>query len=141
MNELLRPGKKQASETNHCVCVCESAHVCVQTCHSLSWLKVRVGAVASSGESVGETSAFGRCHQAPVHREQPDAPTGVPASPPRHAHTHTHTLQVSLRVTDNLSISIKKPNSVIARISPLVEVCVRLKGFFRLAMDSQRKGY
>lgn len=68
--------------------------VCVQTCHSLSWLKVRVGAVASSGESVGETSAFGRCHQAPVHREQPDAPTGVPASPPRHAHTHTHTPSV-----------------------------------------------
>ncbi|KAL1274736.1 hypothetical protein QQF64_027550 [Cirrhinus molitorella] len=60
-----------------------------ETCHSLSWLKVRVGAVASPGESVGETSAFGRCHQAPVHREQPDAPTGVPASPARHKRTHT----------------------------------------------------
>ncbi len=68
--------------------------MCAQTCHSLFWLKVRVGAVASPGERVGETSAFGRCHQAPVHWEQPDAPTGVPASPPRHTRAYTHTPSV-----------------------------------------------
>lgn len=47
-------------------------------------------------------------------------------SPLRHTQTHvcvrTHT-HLSLKHTDNLSISIKKPNSVIAKISPLVEVC------------------
>lgn len=139
-------GKKQASETNQYVCVCECLCVCRPVTRSLGWKsewepwrrRVKAwGRHQHSGDvtkplCTGSSQTLRQAYLLPLR----DTHT--------HTHTlaHTHTIQVSLRVTDNLSISIKKPNSVIARISPLVQVCVHVwRAFFNRAMDSQRKWY